>query len=356
MLQAGLSDTVDAGALATKICTALAAPIRLDVNQLRITASVGISTYASDIAGPDDMLAQADLALYRAKDEGRDQYRFHSEDLDHEVRERVALADELRGALDRDELELYDQPQVELDTGQIVRMEALIRWNHPTRGPLKPTAFLPIAEKTGTIMAIGQWVLDRSCRQMSLWRKAGIAPPTLAVNVSLAQLKTATEFVQFVAATSEKWGVAAGDLELDVTESMLAHTTLSQNDVIERLQKLGVKIAIDDFGTKYSSLDYLRSYRVSRLKISQAMIEAAAQGRSEGAVVRAIVGIARELNIEVIAQGVETEAQWSFLTKTSPTTKVQGFYYSEPVAAQDAAELLQRGRVREHHTEQPRPH
>ena len=166
VLQAGLSDTADAGALATKICTTLAAPIRLDGNQLHITASVGISTYASDIAGPDDMLSQADLALYRAKDEGRDQYRFHSEDLDHEVRERVALADELRGALERDELELYYQPQVELGTGQIVGMEALIRWNHPTRGPLKPTAFLPIAEKTGTIMAIGQWVLDRSCRQM----------------------------------------------------------------------------------------------------------------------------------------------------------------------------------------------
>ncbi|MHB8884527.1 MAG: putative bifunctional diguanylate cyclase/phosphodiesterase [Methylovirgula sp.] len=345
VLQGEMSDTADAGTLAAKIRAALAAPYRLAGNELHITASVGISTYGSDITAPDDMLAQADLALYRAKEEGRDQYRFHSDELDVQVRERVAIGEELRNALALNELELYYQPQVALTSGQIVGMEALIRWNHPTRGLLAPGVFLPIAEKTGTMLAIGQWVLDKACQQMFLWRRAGIAPPIVAVNLSLAQLKTANEFIQFVAATLKKWDLAATDLELDVTESILAHAALSQNDVIERLQKLGINIAIDDFGTQYSSLDYLKVYRVSRLKISRLMIDAATKHPNNGATVRAIMSIARELGIEVIAQGVESEAQWSFLTATSPTTKVQGFYYSEPVPAARASELLTRGEI-----------
>lgn len=345
VLQTDLSDPADAGALAAKIRAALAVPFHLAGNELHLTASVGISTYAPDIASADDMLAQADLALYRAKDEGRDQYRFHSEELDAQVRERVSIAEELRVAIERDEIELYYQPQVELHTGRIVGMEALVRWNHPTRGLLEPAAFIAVAEKSGAMMAIGQWVLDCACRQMSLWRKAGIAPPVLAVNVSVAQLKTANEFVQSVGDTLAKWNLEPADLELDVTEAILAHATLAQNDVLERLRALGVKIAIDDFGTKYSSLDYLRTYRVSRLKIPQRIVDAATQDPNDGAMVRAIIGIARELDIDVVAQGVETEAQWSFLSATSPKAKVQGFYYSKPVPAERAAQLLRRGRI-----------
>jgi EAL domain-containing protein (putative c-di-GMP-specific phosphodiesterase class I) len=180
---------------------------------------------------------------------------------------------------------------------------------------------------------------------MNSWRKAGIAPPTIAVNISPIQIKTSNEFVDFVTATLAKWNLAPAVLELDVTESMLARATLAQNDVLERLQKIGVKISIDDFGTKYSSLDYLKTYRVSRLKLPQLLVDSATRDPDAAAMVRAIVGIARELNIEVIAQGVETEAHWSFLTATSPVTKVQGFYYSEPVPADDARELLKRGSI-----------
>lgn len=345
VLQADLGDTSDAGSLALKIGAALAVPIQLGGSLLRMTASIGISTYVPDIAKPEDMLAQADVALYRAKEEGRDQYRFHSEALDIQVRERVALADELRMAVERAEFELYYQPQVELSTGQIVGMEALVRWNHPTRGLIMPSAFIVVAEKTGNMAAIGRWVFDHACRQMSLWRKAGIAPLTLAVNISLAQINAADEFIRFVTETLSKWGLAPADLEFDVTESMLARASLSQNDVLERLHKLGVKIAIDDFGAKFSTFDYLKTYRVNRLKIPQSLIAAAAADPESAAVVRAIVGIARELNIEIIAQGVETEAQWAYLTATSPVTKVQGFYYSEPVPAKRAEELLKRGRI-----------
>jgi diguanylate cyclase (GGDEF)-like protein/PAS domain S-box-containing protein len=345
IMQTDLSDTADAGTLAAGLRAALAEPIQLGGNEVHITASVGIAIFAPDTAMPEDMLAQADVALYRAKEEGRDQYRFHTEELDLQVREQVAIAEELRLALNRDEFELFYQPQVELSTGQIVGMESLLRWNHPTRGLLMPGAFLAIAERTGAIAAIGQWVLNHACRQMSLWRKAGIAPVTIAVNISPAQIKAANEFVQYVCDTLTNWGLAPADLELDVTESMLARATFAQSDVLERLQKIGVKIAIDDFGTKFSTLDYLRTYRVNRLKIPQPLINAATRDRESAAMVRAIVGIARELNIEVIAQGVETEAQWTYLTATSPVTKVQGFFYSEPVPANRAEELLRRGRI-----------
>jgi EAL domain-containing protein (putative c-di-GMP-specific phosphodiesterase class I) len=178
---------------------------------------------------------------------------------------------------------------------------------------------------------------------MREWRQAGIAPQIIAVNISSAQIKSAGEFLQFILDTLAKWDLKPADLELDVTESMLARAALAQNDVLERLQALGVKLSIDDFGTKYSSLDYLRTYKISRLKIPNALTESAARNPESAAMVRAIVGIARELNIEVIAQGVENEQQWSFLTATSPASKVQGYYYSEPVPAAMADQLLQQG-------------
>ena len=189
-------------------------------------------------------------------------------------------------------------------------MEALIRWNHPKRGLLMPADFIPIIEKTDAIVALGQWVLDHACEQMSSWRNAGIAPMVLAVNLSLGQLRTGDELIQFVTTTLTKWGLTPKDLELDVTETMLAYATWAYNDVLEQLQQLGVTIAIDDFGTQYSSLDYLKHYRVSRVKIPRAMITAATQqDQRNAAMVRAIIGLARELDIEVMAQGVENEAQ-----------------------------------------------
>ena len=195
ILQADLVDLANAGALASKTHDALAAPYPLGDTEMHISASIGISPYLSETADSDKMLAQADLALYRAKDEGRDQYFFHTEDLDREVRDRLALANDLRHALEHGELELHYQPQVEVATGRIVGMEALIRWNHPTRGLIKPGDFLPIVEKTPLIVTLGQWVLDHACEQMNAWREAGIAPPILAINLALWQLRTGDELV-----------------------------------------------------------------------------------------------------------------------------------------------------------------
>ncbi|MEJ2624682.1 MAG: PAS domain S-box protein [Pseudolabrys sp.] len=345
VLQSELAESADAGTLAEKIREALAEPYQIEGNTLHMTASLGIAIYESETKTAEDLLAQADIALYRAKEEGRDQYRFHTEELDIEVREQVELANELSGALNRGEFRLVYQPQVELSSGRIVGMEVLIRWQHPTRGLLSPSAFLAVAERTGAIGAIGRWVLDEACRQMHDWRKGGCAPATLAVNISPVEIKAGGEFVEFVRTTLDKWGLAPQTLELDVTESMLARATLTQNDVLERLQQIGVKISIDDFGTQYSSLDYLRTYRVNRLKIPQMLTSTAARDPENAAMVRAIVGIARELGIEVIAQGVESEREWAFLTATSPVSKVQGYYYSKPVSADRAEQLLRGGRL-----------
>ena len=341
ILQTEVSDVSGATALASKIHGVLGTPYQLGDSKLFLSACIGISLFTDETAGPDEMLAKADLALYRAKEDGRDQYRFHSDDLDQEMRERVILTGDLIQALEKNELELYYQPQVELFTGRITGMEALIRWNHPKRGLLMPADFIPIIEKSDAIVALGQWVLDHACEQMSSWRNAGIAPVILAVNLSLGQLRTGDELIQFVTTTLTKWGLTPKDLELDVTETMLAYATWAYIDVLERLQQLGVMIAIDDFGTQYSSLDYLKHYRVSRLKIPRAMITAAAQqDQRNAAMVRAIIGLARELDIEVMAQGVENEAQRDLLTAAPSTTKVQGFYYSAPVPASGATQLL----------------
>ena len=346
ILQTDMGEPSAAGTLAAKIMTTLSTPYKIEGNDLRITVSIGISPYSSATDGPDTMLSQADLALYRSKEEGRNRYRFHSDELDRQVHERVTLADDLRKAIDLSELELYYQPQVELSSGRIVGMEALIRWNHPERGLLPPGAFLPIAEKTGSFMAIGQWVLESACHQMRLWRDQNIAPPVIAINLSLAQLKAGHDLVRDVAATIKKWGLAGSDLEFDVTEATLAQTTWSQNDVLAQLRQLGTKIAIDDFGTEYSSFDYLRTYKVNHLKIAREFIDQAAKDPERAATIRAIISLARDLGIEVIAEGVETEEQRALLVSIgSATTKAQGFYFSKPVASEQAEALLRIGSI-----------
>jgi predicted signal transduction protein with EAL and GGDEF domain len=308
ILQFDLDDGSDAGALAGKIRDALATPVTLSGNVVNITASVGIAIYTPDIDTPDDMLAQADIALYRAKEEGRDQYRFHTEELDDRVRAQVAMTNDLAAAISHDEFALHYEPQLEFRTGRNVGMQAVLRWHHPTRGLLMPPAFHAIAERSGASSTIGRWMIDRACEQMSLWRKAGNAPATVGVDISFAQIRNSDDFVRFVSETLEKRGVAPGELELDVTESMLAQAAMAHNDALEQLQKLGVRISIDDFGTKCSTFDYLRTYRVNRIRISQPQIDAAMNDADSAVTMRAIVAMASELRIDVIAQGQGTSS------------------------------------------------
>ena len=345
VLQGEITDPASAGALAAKIQTALALPFVLNGNEVQISVSIGISPYVAGSTGPDTMLVQADLALYRSKDEGRNRYHFHSNDLDQQVLDRVTLAGEVMRAINQGEFELQYQPQVELSSQNIVGMEALVRWNHPLRGRLAPGLFIPIAEKTGTIVALGHWVLDRACQQMSLWRAEGLTLPLIAVNLSLLQLKHGQELVRDVTDTLAKWGLVASDLEFDVTEATLAQLTWAQNEVLPQLRQLGVKIAIDDFGSEYSSFEYVRAYRVNHLKIAQSFINRSTTDPECAATVRAIVNFAHDVGIAVIAQGVETEEQQDLLTSTDATAQAQGFHFSKAVDADRAGLLLRAGRI-----------
>ncbi len=313
VLQADIAEPASAGVLAAKIQRSLALPYLLSGNIVRISVSIGICPHSAGSSGPDAILAQADLALYRSKEEGRNQYRFYSDDLDREALGRVELAEDLKKALDDDVLELYCEPQVDLTTGQAVDMKARVRWHHPTRGLLTPDDFIPILEKTASAMALGHWLLDRACQEMCRRRNEGSALPLVAIDIRFSQLKNGDEFVRDVRETLVKWDLAPSDLELDVTEETLAQATLTQNDTLRRLHELGVKIAIQDFGTKCSSLEYLRAYWVSRIKLSRSFSSGAFVRPDRAAAIRAVVQLAREIDIGIIAEGLETEDQRALL-------------------------------------------
>jgi diguanylate cyclase (GGDEF)-like protein len=335
-------DPVSIKALAVRINTLMIAPYAMGAAEIQITVSIGISVFRDAMTTPEDMMRQADLAVYEAKEGGRNQYRFHSEALELAVRERVTLTEGLRKALDRGEFQVFYQPQVEVPSGAITGVEALIRWIHPERGLIPPDLFIPIAEKTGMIVPIGRWILAEVCRQCRIWQDEGIRPPLIGINLSAAQLIAPSEFENDLTHVLAAEGIDPGTIELELTETVLMDTTRSQVSAIERLQAFGIRIAIDDFGTGYSSLEYLRAYRVSRIKIAQQFICRLPGDPGSAAIVRAIIGLAREFGIEVIAEGVENASQLDFLVGCG-CRYVQGYYFCRPAPAEQASIALRRG-------------
>jgi diguanylate cyclase (GGDEF)-like protein/PAS domain S-box-containing protein len=343
LLQLDMTDAASAGTLAEKLLVALARPYFVGGHDAHVSASIGICPYSDAIADAETMMSQADLALYRSKDEGRNQYHFHSAELDQEVQQRMQLGEELKQALDHGQLLLHYQPQVEVVSGRIVGMEALLRWNHPLRGMLLPREFLAVAEKSGVMIRLGRWVLNQACAQMRSWSDAGIAPPQIAINLSLAQLMRSPELIQDVRDITAQWGLSPSVLEFDVTEAALGQATLASDDALGRLRELGARVAIDDFGTEYSSFTYPRAFGVSHLKIARDYIARAVDRPEIAATVRAIIHLARELGIGVIAEGVETEQQRSLLVSTGAATKAQGHLFSVAVDAERAGAMLREG-------------
>ncbi|QAY87906.1 EAL domain-containing protein [Pseudomonas arsenicoxydans] len=345
ILQLDVSDPTHSAALAAKVRDALVLPYLLASNDVRVSVSIGISSYSPLITSADGLLSQADMALYRSKEKGRNQYHFYSEEINKEVVERMAIASDLKDAIKHGELELNYWPEVELSSGKILGMEAQVVWNHPERGLLEGPSFLPAAEKTGAIIALGHWVLDHACQQMRQWRDEGMAPPVIAIKLSLAQLKSGPELIYDVLRTTARYELCPWDLRFDVTEATLAQTKWTHNDVLPRLRELGVKIAIDDFGTEYSSFDYLKTYQVNHLKLAQAFIDTAAQDPACANTLRAIINFAREVGIGIIAEGVETQEQRSSLMATGSPMNAQGYFFSKAVSSQQAAHLLKAGSI-----------
>jgi diguanylate cyclase (GGDEF)-like protein/PAS domain S-box-containing protein len=344
LLQTGILEPADTAVLADKMLKSISEPFSIQGREIRTGASVGIAVYGSDTPDPENLLSHADVALYRAKSDGRGTYRFFTDAMDKEVKARVTLATELREAIAFGQLFLMYQPQVDVDTGRVDGVEALVRWHHPTRGLVSPIEFIPVAETSGLIVPLGHWVLHEACRQMKEWLDAGIGPPLIAVNVSGRQFKNALELERDIATILLETALPPGFLELELTESVLVEVSREHDDVLQRLRKVGLHIAIDDFGTGYSSLEYLGRLPVNRIKIAQNFMIGLETGSSNATIVKTAIGMAHELGFDVVVEGVETAEQLE-LIRSFNGRKVQGYYYSKPLSAGGATAVLQTGKI-----------
>jgi diguanylate cyclase (GGDEF)-like protein/PAS domain S-box-containing protein len=339
-----IRDPADAGALAEKLVRALDRPFEVDGRLIQTGTCIGIAVYGPESPDAEALLSHADVALYRAKADGVGTFRFYTDVMDADVRARVALEVELAAAVKNEQFVLLYQPQIDLQSGVIVGLEALVRWNHPTRGLLRPAAFIVAAEASGAIVPMGRIVLREACLQMRAWMDAGIAPPVVTVNVSGIQFRQPGGLEETLAEVLAESRVPAARLEIELTESVLMDASRSHNAALITLRAMGLRIAIDDFGTGYSSLDYLRRFHVQRIKIPGTFITDLTTIPSNGAIVRASFGLARELDIEVVVEGVETAAQIKLLEGWGGRI-VQGFYFSQPLPAVEATALLRAGAV-----------
>lgn len=343
LISADIGEPADVAVLADKVLKTLSEPYSIQGNEIRSGASIGIAVYGADSPDSEALLSHADVALYRAKAEGRGTFRYFTDAMDAEVRTRVRVTAELREAITSGQLFLVYQPQVDVETGQIIGVEALVRWRHPTRGIVSPSEFIPIAEKTGLIVPVGEWVLY-ACRQMKRWLDAGIAPPLVAVNVSGLQFKTPRELEITVAAVLSETALPPGRLEIELTETIFMAVSREHNEALQRLRRIGLRLAIDDFGTGYSSLDYLGRIPVNRIKIAQSFMPNLTSKSHSGTIVKTAIAMANELGLDVMVEGVETEEQLDLIRSWSGH-KVQGFYFSKPLSAAKMVALLRAGKI-----------
>jgi diguanylate cyclase (GGDEF)-like protein/PAS domain S-box-containing protein len=334
-----VDDLSVASRLADKLIKVISEPYNVNGVPVRTSASIGIALHAAGSTDAETMLSHADLALYSAKAEGRSEHRSFTVAMDTEVRTRVALGAELHDAIANGQLFLLYQPQVHLGSGRVVGVEALVRWRHPVRGVLGPGLFIPVAEQTGVIGKLGQWVLATACRQAKAWLDAGAPSPRVAINVSSLQFKTALAFETDIHAALAENALSPEHLELELTETVLMDAYREHANLLLRLRRSGLTIAIDDFGTGYSSLDYLRRFPVNRIKIAQEFVRDLEMGTGDAAIVKATIGLARELGIEVIAEGVERLRQLELLQAWG-CGEAQGYYFAKPLPPDRVTALL----------------
>jgi predicted signal transduction protein with EAL and GGDEF domain len=335
-----ITDLEDAALVANDIINALSEPWQLaKETEVRIGASVGISLYPDHGNTPEQLLQQADTALYHAKSEGRGCFKYFSESITHDARTRMDIEVRLRRGINDGELRLFYQPQVDVSTGRVVGAEALVRWQDPINGLIPPAIFIGLAEKTGLITSIGNWVLKEACTQGRRWLDEGLPPLTIAVNVSPHQFRY-SQIDKVVDSILDETGFPAHRLELELTESALMQHEGEAILILERLHSLGIKLAIDDFGTGYSSLAYLKLFPLDSLKIDKSFIADVLDYQSDREITATIIAIAHTLHLKVLAEGVETAAQLAFL-QAYHCDLYQGYLTSPPIPAADFARLLE---------------
>jgi diguanylate cyclase (GGDEF)-like protein/PAS domain S-box-containing protein len=341
ILLSEISHPEDAATSAKKILLSLSAPHSIAGQDLRVDGSIGISVYPGDGEDAETLIKNADTAMYHAKENGRNNFQFFKADMNLRAVERQSLEGNLREALEREEFLLHYQPKVNLETGEITGVEALIRWQHPSRGLVAPAQFVPIAEDCGLILPIGRWVLREACRQAREWQKAGLPFNRISVNVSAAEFRAKT-FLAEISTSLKETGLEGRYLDLELTESVLMHHAESSAATLHGLKAIGVHLAVDDFGTGYSSLSYLQQFPIDILKIDKSFIHRLTGGLDDSPIVGAIVNMGKSLRMRVIAEGIETHQQLAFL-QAQHCGEGQGYLFSQPIAAAQFTDLLKVG-------------
>lgn len=333
-----VSQASEAASNAAKIIDSFNSPIAVQTQSIHLSLNIGISVHPLDGESAGSLINNAEIAMYKAKSLGHNTYQLFTRDMGQQTQRHIELEIKLRSAVTERQLHLVYQPKVNLKSGQISGCEALVRWNHPELGMISPMQFIPIAEDSGLIVEIGDWVLRTACLQGQAWIKAGLPKTCIAVNISARQFLQ-QDMVTWVARTLEETGLPPECLELELTESLIAQDIERVADVINQLKKIGVKLSIDDFGTGYSSLSYLKSFRVDTLKIDQSFVRNMLTEEEDSTIVLAVIALAHSLNFKVIAEGVETEQHCKFL-KVNDCDEIQGYYFSKPVMATELESIL----------------
>ena len=328
----------DAALVARKLLQTVSRPYLLGDHEITVTASIGIAIYDGDGLTPAELLRNADAAMYRAKADGRNAFQFYSADMNSASLGDLLLENQLRGALERDELELHYQPKVCASTGRLVGAEALLRWRHPDLGLIAPGRFVPVAEESGLIVPIGEWVMREACRQLQVWRDAGMMPVPVAVNLAAHQFSQ-RKLTSLVEEVLKENRLPPSLLGLELTETMLMRDVACTIDTLNILQDMGIDLSIDDFGTGYSSLSYLKQFRVNVLKIDRSFVNDIHRENTDGKIAAAVIALAHSLGMKVVAEGVETEAQREFLLAHG-CDQFQGYLFGRPMAAVDFEKAL----------------
>jgi diguanylate cyclase (GGDEF)-like protein len=328
----------DAIEVARKVIDVLSNPMVIDEHELRIGSSVGISVYPEHGDSATRLIANADAAMYHVKKSGRSNFAFFTPEMSNFFPKRLALESELRAALEKNQLVLHYQPKVDMRSGGIVGVEALVRWQHPQRGLIAPSEFIPFAEETGLIVPLGRWVLREACRQNRAWQDLGLANLVVGVNISGVQFQQ-RDLVETVASALEASGLAARHLELEITESVVMQNAPEAIIMLDELHRMGVGLSIDDFGTGYSSLNYLKRFPIDTLKIDQSFIRDISSDSDDAAIVQAIIALAHGMRLRVVAEGVETNGQLEFL-RALGNDQYQGYLYSRPLPAHEMERRL----------------
>jgi diguanylate cyclase (GGDEF)-like protein/PAS domain S-box-containing protein len=331
----------DAASTARRMLQAIAEPHSIGQHDLHVTASIGLSIYPDDGLDAETLIKNADTAMYQAKENGHQSYQFFKPAMNIRAVERQSIEESLRRALERQEFALHYQPLINLKTGEITGAEALIRWTHPTRGPVSPAQFIPVAEDCGLILPIGNWVLREACKQAQAWIAVGLPLGTMAVNISAIEFRD-EHFLEGVFGILKDTGLDPRSLELELTESVLMKRVESTGSILKALRARGVQIAVDDFGTGYSSLSYLRKFPIDALKIDQSFVRQITTAPDETTIVTAVISMGRSLKLRVVAEGVETQQELAFI-QAHQCDEAQGYFFSKPLPPEQFAKLLETG-------------